>query len=247
MASPLDGRLALVTGASGGIGGAVAVALARAGADLALSYSGHRDDAETVAATVSGLGRAATTVQADLAAPGAARGLAERVTAVAGPVDVLVANAGVGARLAWQDVDDETWERTFAVNVTAVWQLTRALLPGMVERGFGRILFVSSVAALNGGVVGPHYAASKAALHGLMHHLAPRVAGSGVTVNTIAPALIAGTRMLPGGDSAGNPPLPIPVGRLGRPEEIADMALSMLTNPYLANKVITVDGGIYPA
>jgi 3-oxoacyl-[acyl-carrier protein] reductase len=247
MASPLDGRLALVTGASGGIGGAVAVALARAGADLALSYSGHRDDAETVAATVSGLGRAATTVQADLAAPGAARDLAERVTAVAGPVDVLVANAGVGARLAWQDVDDETWERTFAVNVTAVWQLTRALLPGMVERGFGRILFVSSVAALNGGVVGPHYAASKAALHGLMHHLAPRVAGSGVTVNTIAPALIAGTRMLPGGDSAGSPPLPIPVGRLGRPEEIADMALSMLTNPYLANKVITVDGGIYPA
>jgi 3-oxoacyl-[acyl-carrier protein] reductase len=247
MASPLDGRLALVTGASGGIGGAVAVALARAGADLALSYSGHRDDAETVAATVSGLGRAATTVQADLAAPGAARDLAERVTAVAGPVDVLVANAGVGAHLAWQDVDDETWERTFAVNVTAVWQLTRALLPGMVERGFGRILFVSSVAALNGGVVGPHYAASKAALHGLMHHLAPRVAGSGVTVNTIAPALIAGTRMLPGGDSAGNPPLPIPVGRLGRPEEIADMALSMLTNPYLANKVITVDGGIYPA
>jgi 3-oxoacyl-[acyl-carrier protein] reductase len=246
MAFSLDGRLALVTGASGGFGGAVALALARAGADLVLTYSGHRDDAEAVAAAITGLGRAATTVRADLGAEGAGRNLAERVGAAARPVDVLVANAGAGVRRPWQEVDDELWAHTLAVNVTAVWQLTRALLPGMVERGFGRILFVSSVAAFNGGVVGPHYAASKAALHGLMHHLAPRVAGSGVTVNTIAPALIAGTRMLPGDDSAEGPPIPIPVGRLGQPEEIADMALAMLTNPYLTSKVITVDGGIYP-
>jgi 3-oxoacyl-[acyl-carrier protein] reductase len=243
----LDGRLALVTGASGGIGGAVALALAGAGADLVLTYSGHRDDAEAVAAAVTGLGRSATTVQADLGVPGAGRDLGERVSSEVGPVDVLVANAGAGVRLGWQEVDEEAWEHTFAVNVTAVWQLTRTLLPGMVERGFGRILFVSSVAALNGGVVGPHYAASKAALHGLMHHLAPRVAGSGVTVNTIAPALIAGTRMLPGGDPGRNPPLPIPVGRLGQPQEVADMALAMLANAYLTNKVVTVDGGIYPA
>jgi 3-oxoacyl-[acyl-carrier protein] reductase len=192
-----------VTGASGGIGGAVVLALARAGADLVLAYSGHRDDAEGVAAAVTSLGRAAATVQADLGAEGAGRNLAERVSATAGRVDVLVANAGAGLRRPWQEVDEELWSYTFAVNVTAVWQLTRALLPGMIERGFGRILFVSSVAAFNGGVVGPHYAASKAALHGLMHHLAPRVTGSGVTVNTIAPALIAGTRILPGDDSVG--------------------------------------------
>ena len=246
MTFSLDGRLALVTGASGGIGGAIALALARAGADLVLSYSGHRDDAEAVAAAVTGSGRAATIVQADLGAAGAGGDLAKRVSSAAGPVDVLVANAGAGVRLGWQEVDEETWAHAFAVNVTAVWQLTQALLPGMVERGFGRILFVSSVAAFNGGVVGPHYAASKAALHGLMHHLAPRVAASGVTVNTIAPALIAGTRMLPRADSADAPPLPIPVGRLGQPGEIADMALAMLTNPYLTSKVITVDGGIYP-
>jgi 3-oxoacyl-[acyl-carrier protein] reductase len=243
----LDGRLALVTGASGGIGGAVALALARAGADLVLTYCGHRDDAGAVARAVTGLGRVATTLQADLGAAGAGRDLAERVTSAAGPVDVLVANAGAGVRRAWEDVDDELWAHTFAVNVTSVWQLTRALLPGMVERGFGRILLVSSVAALNGGLVGPHYAASKAALHGLMHHLAPRVAGSGVTVNTIAPALIAGTRMLPRDDGPESLPAPIPVGHLGQPEDIADMALAMLTNPYLTSKVIAVDGGIYPA
>jgi 3-oxoacyl-[acyl-carrier protein] reductase len=247
MTFSFDGRLALVTGASGGIGGAVALALAEAGADLVLSYSGHREQAEKVAAAVTGLGRSATTVHADLSAPGAGRDLAERAAAAAGPVDVLVANAGSGVQRAWQDVDDELWAETFAVNVTAVWQLTRAVLPGMTERGFGRILLVSSVAALNGGVVGPHYAASKAALHGLMHHLAPRVAGSGVTVNAIAPALIAGTRMLPGDEGSGKLPMPIPVGHLGQPENIADMALAMLANPYLTSKVIAVDGGIYPA
>jgi 3-oxoacyl-[acyl-carrier protein] reductase len=247
MTFSLDGRLALVTGASGGIGGAVALAVARAGADLVLTYSGHRDDAEAVARAVTGLGRVATTLQADLGAAGAGRDLAERVTSAAGPVDVLVANAGAGVRRAWEDVDDELWAHTFAVNVTSVWQLTRALLPGMVERGFGRILLVSSVAALNGGLVGPHYAASKAALHGLMHHLAPRVAGSGVTVNTIAPALVTGTRMLPRDDGPESLPAPIPVRHLGQPEDIADMALAMLTNPYLTSKVIAVDGGIYPA
>jgi 3-oxoacyl-[acyl-carrier protein] reductase len=124
--------------------------------------------------------------------------------------------------------------------------MARAVLPGMVERGFGRVLFVSSVAAFNGGVVGPHYAASKAALHGLMHHLAPRVAGSGVTVNTLAPALIEGTRMLPSSDG-GRLPMPVPVGHLGRPDDVAAMAVAMLANPYLTDKVITLDGGLYPA
>jgi 3-oxoacyl-[acyl-carrier protein] reductase len=246
MTFSLDDRQALVTGASGGIGSAVALALARAGADLVLTYSGHRDEAEAVAGAVTRLGHAATTVQADLSAAGAGRDLAERVMSSARPVDVLVANAGAGVPRAWQDVDDELWAQTFAVNVTAVWQLTRAVLPGMIERGFGRILLVSSVAALTGGVVGPHYAASKAALHGLMHHLASRVARAGVTVNAIAPALISGTRMLPGDDGSGDLATRIPVGRLGQPEEIADMALAMLTNPYLTSKVITVDGGIYP-
>jgi 3-oxoacyl-[acyl-carrier protein] reductase len=248
MTAALAGRRALVTGASGGIGGAVAAGLAGAGADLVLTYDSHRTDTEAVAALITGLGRTVTLEHADLGVAGAGRDLVERVTATAGPIDVLVANAGTGVRAAWDEVDDELWDRTFAVNVTATWQLTRAAVPGMVERGFGRILYVSSVAALNGGVIGPHYAASKAALHGLMHHLAPRVAGSGVTVNTIAPALIAGTRMLPTDpDHPDEMPMPIPVGHLGAPEDIAAMAVAMLTNPYLTDKVITVDGGLYPA
>ena len=113
----------------------------------------------------------------------------------------------------------------------------------MRERGFGRILFMSSVAALRGGVVGPDYAASKAGLHGLTHFLAARVAGDGVTVNALAPGFVE-TEMLPGdprelGKS-------VPVGRVGRPEEIADLAMAILTNGYLTSKVLSIDGGSYP-
>ncbi|MEV4804633.1 SDR family oxidoreductase [Nonomuraea sp. NPDC049421] len=112
----------------------------------------------------------------------------------------------------------------------------------MAARGFGRVLFVSSVAGFTGGIVGPHYAASKAGLHGLVHFLAPRVAADGVTVNAVAPALIADTAMLPAGAEPGR----LPVGRFGRPEEVADLAMAVLRNGYLTDQVISVDGGAYP-
>jgi 3-oxoacyl-[acyl-carrier protein] reductase len=114
----------------------------------------------------------------------------------------------------------------------------------MRDRGWGRLLFMSSIAALTGGIVGPHYAASKAGLHGLVHFLAARLAPHGVTANALAPALIEDTAMLPGdpGDLAKR----IPVGRLGRPEEVADLAVAVLRNGYLTNQVIGIDGGMHP-
>jgi 3-oxoacyl-[acyl-carrier protein] reductase len=244
----LEGRVALVTGASGGIGRALALALAAGGSDVALTYGSRRDEAAQVATLVGEAGRRAIVLEGDLADPDVPARLVAETVEQLGACDVLVANAGVGTRLPWDEVDLATWEHTLAVNLRAPWLLTQAALPGMLERGFGRILYVSSVAALNGGVVGPHYAASKAGLHGLMHHVAPRVAAAGVTVNTIAPALVTGTRMLPANpDDPGALPMPVPVGRLGTTEEVADLALTMLRNGYLTNKTYALDGGLVPA
>ncbi len=114
----------------------------------------------------------------------------------------------------------------------------------MAERGFGRVLFVSSVAAFTGGLVGPHYAASKAGLDALTAFLAGRVAAAGVTVNALAPALIENTGILPGATAELG--ARVPVGRLGRPEEVADLAVAMLRNPYLTGKVVLLHGGIHP-
>jgi 3-oxoacyl-[acyl-carrier protein] reductase len=240
----LAGRVALVTGASGGIGAAVSRELARAGAAVCLSYAHDAARADELARELAGGGARVLTAGADLADREALDQLVGDVERELGPVDVLVPNAGVGRiRQAIEDVTDADWDGHVAVNLTAPFLLARRIAPGMRERGFGRILFVSSVAAFTGGVVGPHYAASKAGLHGITHWLASRLAGDGVTVNAIAPALIERTGMLPGGSDELK--ARIPVGRLGTPDEVADLALAILRNGYLTNQVFTLDGGIY--
>jgi 3-oxoacyl-[acyl-carrier protein] reductase len=240
----LAGRVALVTGASGGIGAAIARGLAHAGASVALSYAHDAARADELARELGGDGARVLTAGADLRDRAAVAQLVDEVERELGPIDVLVPNAGVGRiRQAIEDVTDGDWDDHVAVNLTAPFLLARRVAPGMRERGFGRILFVSSVAAFTGGVVGPHYAASKAGLHGITHWLASRLAGDGVTVNAIAPALIERTGMLPGGSAELR--ARIPVGRLGTPDEVADLALAILRNGYLTNQVLTVDGGIY--
>ncbi|OJY53556.1 MAG: 3-oxoacyl-ACP reductase [Pseudonocardia sp. 73-21] len=241
----LQGRVAVLTGASGGIGGAVALRLAESGADLVLTFAGHADQTEELADRVRAMGRRAEVVRADFADPAAPAAVARLAEERLGAVDVLVTAAAAAVRTSWEDVDEKTWDHTMAVNGRGPFFLARQLVPGMVERGFGRVLLFSSTAAFNGGTIGPHYASSKAALHGLVHYLAGRVAGSGVTVNALAPALIGGTWMLPG--SVDGPlPMPVPVGRLGTVDEVADMAMAMLRNGYLTDKVIALDGGLLP-
>ena len=233
----LDGRVALVTGGSGGIGAALVRALTGAGARVA---AGYHSGADRAAAT-----GAALTVQADLADPDACTRLVDEVERGLGPVDVLIANAGAGERRTLDEVTLEEFDQAYAVNLRASFLLAQRTIPGMRERGFGRVLFMSSVAAFTGGLVGPHYAASKAGLHGLTHFLASREAANGITVNALAPALIEDTQMLPGdpGDLAQR----IPVGRLGRPEEVAALALAVLANGYVTDQVLGIDGGMHPS
>jgi 3-oxoacyl-[acyl-carrier protein] reductase len=159
-------------------------------------------------------------------------------------VDVLVSNAGLSRVQPLEDITAAQFDEMLAVNLRAPFLLAQAVVPAMRERGFGRILFISSVAAFTGGIVGPHYAASKAGLHGLTHFLASRLAASGVTVNALAPALVAETGMLPGDPAQLS--RQVPVGRLGHPSEVADLAAAILANAYLTNQVISLDGGIHP-
>jgi len=236
----LEGRIALVTGASGGIGRRIAERLAGAGATVALHYASSAGPAQELA---SALGRAAA-FEADLADADAPDRLIAEVEAAFGPVDVLVANHGRSQIAKLEQVTAEDFDAMLAVNLRAPFLLARRVLPGMAERGFGRVLFMSSVAGFTGGIVGPHYAASKAGLHGLTHYLARRAAGEGVMVNALAPALIEDTGMLPG--DPGALATMVPVGRLGKPEEVADLALAVLRNGYVTNQVISLDGGMHP-
>jgi 3-oxoacyl-[acyl-carrier protein] reductase len=238
------GRVALVTGGSGGIGAELCARLAAAGAAVAVHYAGNHDGAERVAAAIGANAGSAEVFAADLRNPEAPEGLVDDVERALGPVDMLAANAGLSRPAPYEEVDAAAFDETLAVNLRAPHLLARRVLPGMRARGFGRILFTSSVAALTGGIIGPHYASSKAGLHGLTHFLAARVARDGVTVNAIAPALIEETGMLPG--DPGELAARVPVGRLGKPGEVADVALAVLRNGYVTNQVISVDGGMYP-
>jgi 3-oxoacyl-[acyl-carrier protein] reductase len=240
----LAGRVALVTGGSGGIGAALCRRLGLSGARVAVHFRSGREAAEEVARSVRAAGGEAQIFAADLADPAAPGRLVDEVRAALGPVDVLVANAGFSRRAGYEEVDAALFDETLAVNLRAPFLLAQGTLPHMRGQHFGRVLFTSSIAAITGGIVGPHYAASKAGLHGLTHFLAARVAADGVTVNAIAPALVAGTGMLPG-EPAELTRL-VPVGRLGTTEEVADLAMAMLANGYLTSKVFALDGGIAP-
>lgn len=244
MSSALSGRVALVTGASGGIGHALARRLAAEGAALALGYGASAGPARELAAEIAAGGGRAVAIGTDLRRPEAAGALVLDAADALGPVDLLVSNAGLGRMQPLEDISSSDFDEMLAVNLRAPFLLAQRVIPGMRERGYGRILFISSVAAFTGGTVGPHYAASKAGLHGLTHFLAARLAPAGVTVNALAPALIAETGMLPGDPAQLRER--VPAGRLGRPDEVADLAIAILANPYLTNQVISLDGGMYP-
>lgn len=243
----IRGRVALVTGASRGIGEAIAVSLAEAGVDVAVGYGRNGDAAAKLVERLRGMGRRAVAAGGDLRDPDQVWGVADAAERQLGPVDILVSNAGIGPRQDLADITVEDWDLVMNVNLRPSFLLAQRLTPGMRDRGWGRVVLISSVAAFTGGIVGPHYTASKAALIGLMHALARPLAPYGVTVNAVAPALIAGGMTLPG-DKAAQQEMAkrLPVQRLGRPEEVAEAVLALVTNPFITAQTLSVDGGMYP-
>jgi 3-oxoacyl-[acyl-carrier protein] reductase len=236
----IAGKVALVTGASRGIGRAIALALARAGADLAINYRSREAEAAAVATQIRGLGRRCIPVQADVSKSAEVARLVETVQAQLGAIEILVNNAGIARPQPLEEITESDWDELIAVNLTSCFLLTQAVLPGMRARRWGRIINLSSVAAQVGGVVGPHYAASKAGLLGQTHTYAALLAKEGITANAIAPALIL-TEMVTSNLKA-RPDL-IPVGRFGDPEEVAEVALALARNGYITGQTINLNGG----
>jgi len=241
-ARSLGGRVTLVTGGSRGIGRAIAEALARAGADIAISYHTREDDAAETSRAIESLGRRCLTVRADVSHSAAVERLVTTVENGLGGVDILVNNAGITRPQPLEVITEQDWHDLIAVNLTSAFLVTQRVVPTMRTRRWGRIINLSSVAAQLGGVVGPHYAASKAGLIGLTHAYAALLAKDGITANAIAPALI-GTEMVTSNPRA-RADL-IPVGRFGTVDEVAAAAVLLATNGYITGQTISVNGGWY--
>jgi 3-oxoacyl-[acyl-carrier protein] reductase len=206
----LKNRVALVTGGSRGIGAAVAIALANAGADIAVNYRERADAAIAVCGEITGIGRKAIAVQADVSVAADVKRMVAEAEAHIGGIDILVNNAAIAHPRKLEEITEAEWDEVLTVNLKSVFLVTQAVIGGMRQRKWGRIINLSSVAAQTGGAVGAHYAASKAGIIGLTHSCVSAFIRDGVTVNAIAPALIE-TDMVTSNPNA-SPDL-IPMGR----------------------------------
>lgn len=239
----LSGKTALVTGATGGIGGAVARALHAQGAHVVLS--GTRVTAlEEVAAS---LGERVSMEAANLSDPAAVDGLIGRAEAAAGQIDILVANAGITRDNLLLRMKDEEWETVLKVNLESYFRLSRAALKGMMKRRWGRIIGVASVVGVTGNPGQANYAASKAGMIGFSKALAQEVATRNVTVNTIAPGFIASPMTDALNEAQQSTILGrIPAARLGTGEEIAAAAVYLASQEaaYVTGQTLHVNGGM---
>ncbi|HMA51783.1 MAG TPA: 2-dehydro-3-deoxy-D-gluconate 5-dehydrogenase KduD [Magnetospirillaceae bacterium] len=237
----LEGRVAMVTGANTGLGQAIAMALARAGADIVAV--GRTAPAETEA-QVTALGRGFRAVQADLGDVGSIPEVAE----AAGPVDILVNNAGIIRRADALDFTEADWDAVMDVNLKSAFFLTQAVARPMVERGRGKVVNIASMLSFQGGIRVASYTASKSGIAGLTKLLANEWAAKGVNVNAIAPGYFAtnNTAALQADESRNRDILArIPAGRWGRPDDLGGAAVFLASSAadYVHGTVIPVDGG----
>ncbi len=239
----LDGKAALITGASGGIGGAIARALHAQGATVGLSGT-RREALEALAAE---LGDRAHVLPADLADPAAAAALVALAEGAMGRLDILVNNAGLTRDTLALRMKDEDWETVLAVDLSAPFRLCRAALKGMIKRRAGRIISIGSIVGAIGNSGQANYAAAKAGLVGMSKALAQEVAARGITVNVIAPGFIA-TAMTEALSEDQRAALAsrIPLGRLGLPEDVAAAAVYLASDEagWVTGAVLHVNGGM---
>ena len=242
----LDGRKALITGASRGIGRAIAIAFATEGADVAVNYRSAGAAAEEVGTRIEGLGRQAVLLQADVSSEEDVRGMIEQVIGQFGQIDILVNNAGFVTLAPVEAMEITQWDEMIATHLRGTFLTTRMVLPGMIERGDGRIINVSSQLGQIGREWFAHYAAAKAGIIGFTKSLAREVAPQGVLVNCIAPGPI-NTGIVPNDPDA---PVPdylslLPARRVGEPDEVAPTAVFLASeaSTYYIGQTLGPNGG----
>jgi 3-oxoacyl-[acyl-carrier protein] reductase len=241
MTIPLTGRIALVTGASRGIGAAIARALAEAGADVAVNYRDRALEAEAVATQITAVGRRSIALAADVSQSAAVTTMVRMIEDKLGPIDILINNAGIALIRGIDDLTEADFDATIAVNLKSAFLCTQAVLPHMRTHGWGRIVNISSGAARGAGGVGVHYNASKAGMEGMTRGYAARLVKQGITVNAVAPSLIE-TDMVKSGlaSSAAR----IPLGRFGTSAEVAQVAMMLIGNEYMTGQTVALSGGM---
>ena len=246
------GKVAMITGGGAGIGRGIVLALAREGADVAV-LDINRDAALKTAKEAEALGVLALAVEADVASPASVNGAVEKVLGQFGKIDVLVNNAGIspkrkGVKVPVVEMDPAEWERVIAVNLSGTFLCSRAVLPGMMERKYGKIINMASVAGKTGGSAGgAHYASSKAGIIGLTKAIALESAKYGINVNAVMPSRIR-TDM---GFSIPEAKLQerlaqIPLGRLGTADDVAEAVLFLAcdqTSSWITGATLNVSGG----
>jgi 3-oxoacyl-[acyl-carrier protein] reductase len=238
----LSHRIALVTGASRGIGKSIALALAAAGADIAVNYNSNSAAAESVCEQIRAKGRKALSVHADVSQTLDVDRLITTIEKELGPPTILVNNAGIAEVLPAERVTEQIFEHYLRVNLTSMFLVTQRVIPGMRAARWGRIINLSSIAAQTGGIIGPHYAASKAGILGLTRSYGAQLAKDGITANAIAPGLIE-TDM-----AAGVPAevrAKIPNDQVGTPDEVAQVAVLLAENKMINGQTININAGRY--
>jgi 3-oxoacyl-[acyl-carrier protein] reductase len=248
---PLAGRLVLVTGASRGIGAAIAVRAAQAGADVAIAFHEHSGQAEAVAEQVRALGGRAGTFDADLSDPGAARAMVARVQAELGPVHGLVNNAGVMPQSPFLEISDAEWSAVLSTDLTGAFACSQAVLPGMLEQGGGAIVMISSRLGQIGFAGVAHYSAAKAGLIALAKSISREFGAQGIRANAIAPGVVVtdmGAQVMDG-EVGRKRMAELPLGRFGTPPEIAETAVFLLSDAsslFLGQTLNPNAGGFMP-
>ena len=241
----LDGQIALVTGASRGIGRAVALALAKAGAEVVVNYSSSPDAADAVVSEIKESGGQAYALQANVADEEAVNGLIKTVIERSGRIDVLVNNAGITRDGLLMRMKTEDWQAVINLNLSGVFLCTRAVTRPMLKQKSGRIINITSVVGLMGNAGQSNYAAAKAGVVGFTRSTAKEMASRGITVNAVAPGFIA-TDMTKDLDAEGILAA-IPLGRFGTPEQVAGAVRFLAADPaaaYITGQVLQVDGGM---